>query len=91
MAPVREGGLLELRLLLKDKRRELSGIVLEFTFTLMVLSSIPWVRNRYYEAFKFGHIALAICFFVFLFWHIKGEAVSVGLPPIASLTLTTAA
>jgi Ferric reductase like transmembrane component len=79
MAPIREGGFLELRELLKDKRRELSGIVLEFTFTCLVAFSIPWVRNRFYEAFKALHIVLAVLFFVFLFWHIKGEATVVSI------------
>lgn len=56
---------------------QLSGIVLEFTFTLMILSSIPWVRARFYEVFKILHIILAVCFVVFLYWHIDGEYITV--------------
>jgi hypothetical protein len=44
----------------------------------MVLSSIPWVRSKFYEAFKMGHILLAFCFFIFLFWHIDGEYIKVS-------------
>jgi hypothetical protein len=57
---------------------QLSGTVLQFTFTLMLAASIPWVRNRFYELFKFVHVFLAILFMIFFFWHIKGEAITVS-------------
>ncbi|KAF2404085.1 hypothetical protein EJ06DRAFT_578808 [Trichodelitschia bisporula] len=73
ISPVREGGLHELYLLLRDKKRELSGSVLQFIFTLLILTSIPALRSRMYEVFKAVHIALALAFFAFLTWHITGE------------------
>jgi ferric reductase like protein len=57
---------------------QLSGIVLYVTFMLMVFGSVPWFRNRFYEAFKIMHVTLAISFFCFLFWHIDGEYITVG-------------
>jgi hypothetical protein len=56
---------------------QLSGTVLMFTFTLLVLSALPYFRNKIYELFKFGHIVLALAFFCFLFWHIAGEYITV--------------
>jgi uncharacterized membrane protein SpoIIM required for sporulation len=56
---------------------------------LMVCGSLPWIRSRFYEAFKLLHITLAILFFVFLFWHITGEYITVSptaiIPNIADV------
>ncbi|KAF2428632.1 hypothetical protein EJ08DRAFT_322025 [Tothia fuscella] len=76
IAPVKEGGWAELAILYRKGERELSGTVLLTSFALMVVASMPWVRNRFYEFFKIGHIVLAILFVVFLFWHIKGEQIT---------------
>jgi hypothetical protein len=49
-----------------------------FVFTVMIFTSLPYVRNRVYEFFKFGHVVLAIAFFGFLMWHIVGEFLTVS-------------
>jgi hypothetical protein len=46
----------------------------------MLGASLPWVRNRVYELFKFTHVFLAILFMIFFFWHIKGEDITVSKP-----------
>ncbi|KAF2668069.1 hypothetical protein BT63DRAFT_441574 [Microthyrium microscopicum] len=73
IAPIREGGDIEFKDLLQEGRRERSGIILEVSFTLMLATSFPYFRNRFYEAFKFLHVFFAVAFFAFLTWHVTGE------------------
>jgi predicted ferric reductase len=49
-----------------------------FIFTVMVFTSLPYVRNRVYELFKIAHVILAIVFFALLIWHIVGEFLTVS-------------
>jgi hypothetical protein len=42
----------------------------------MVVFSLPYFRNKFYELFKHGHIALALGWFGLIFWHIRNEYVA---------------
>ncbi|KAF2203854.1 hypothetical protein GQ43DRAFT_232187 [Delitschia confertaspora ATCC 74209] len=76
IAPVRDGGWGMLNALYYNQHRELSGTPLYFVTFGLSFFSIPWVRRRFYEAFKYVHIFLAVSYIALLWWHIWGEYMS---------------
>ncbi|KAF2190469.1 hypothetical protein K469DRAFT_488130, partial [Zopfia rhizophila CBS 207.26] len=78
IAPVQDGGWSMLNALYMNQNRELSGTPLYFATFSLAFFSIPWIRRRFYEAFKYVHIFLAISYIGLLWWHIWGEYMSVN-------------
>jgi len=79
VALVRDGGWALLNKLYADEQRELSGTPLYFTTFGLAFLSIPWMRRRFYEAFKYVHIVLGVSYIALLWWHIWGEHMSVSI------------
>jgi hypothetical protein len=79
IAPVQDGGWALLNKLYANKRRELSGTPLYFTTFGLAFLSIPWMRRRFYEAFKYVHIILGVSYIALLWWHTWGEYMSVSV------------
>ncbi|PYH83386.1 hypothetical protein BO82DRAFT_431096 [Aspergillus uvarum CBS 121591] len=46
-----------------------TGVVALLAQTWLTVLSIPWLRNRYYEFFRFSHYVAALVFIIFLFFH----------------------
>ncbi|KAF2464901.1 uncharacterized protein BDR25DRAFT_93825 [Lindgomyces ingoldianus] len=76
VSPVRDGGWSMLNSLYANERRELSGTPLYFATFGLAFFSIPLVRKRFYEAFKYLHIFLAVAYIGLFWWHIWGEYMS---------------
>ncbi|PSN63795.1 hypothetical protein BS50DRAFT_590808 [Corynespora cassiicola Philippines] len=76
IAPVQDGGWSMLNKLYANQARELSGTVLYFVTFGLVSLSIPWIRRRFYEAFKYVHMFLGTSYIGVLWWHIHGEYMS---------------
>ncbi|KAF2798531.1 hypothetical protein K505DRAFT_333378 [Melanomma pulvis-pyrius CBS 109.77] len=76
MAPIRDGGWSMLNKLYANEQRVLSGTALYFTTFGLAFFSIPWIRRRFYEAFKCVHIFLGISYIGLLWWHVWGEYMS---------------
>jgi predicted ferric reductase len=79
VAPVRDGGWALLNKLYADEQRELSGTPLYFTTFGLAFLSMPWMRRRFYEAFKYVHIFLGVSYVALLWWHIWREYTSVSI------------
>lgn len=88
IAPVKDGGWSMLNKLYANEARELSGTPLYFATFGLAFFSIPWVRNRSYEAFKYLHIFLAVAYIGLFWWHIYGEYISVGAWTLSCKALT---
>ncbi|KAF2263384.1 hypothetical protein CC78DRAFT_273887 [Lojkania enalia] len=76
IAPVRDGGWSMLNALYANEKRELSGTPLYFATFGLAFFSIPWIRGKFYEAFKYVHIFLAVSYIGLFWWHIYGEYMS---------------
>ncbi|RAH49997.1 ferric reductase family protein [Aspergillus brunneoviolaceus CBS 621.78] len=46
-----------------------TGVVALLAQTWLTVLSISWLRNRYYEFFRFSHYVAALVFIIFLFFH----------------------
>ncbi|KAJ4369195.1 hypothetical protein N0V83_006280 [Neocucurbitaria cava] len=72
-APVKDGGWRMLDKLYANEKRELSGTPLYFAMFGLTFFSIPWIRRRFYETFKYVHIFLALVYIGCFFWHAYGN------------------
>ena len=72
-APVKDGGWSMLEKLYENQARELSGTPLLFAMLGLTFFSIPCIRRRFYEAFKYMHIFLALVYIACFFWHAYGN------------------
>ncbi|KAF2873264.1 ferric reductase like transmembrane component-domain-containing protein [Massariosphaeria phaeospora] len=76
VAPVQDGGWSMLNKLYANEARELSGTPLYFATFGLAVFSVPWIRKRFYEAFKYVHVFLAVAYLCLFWWHIWGEYMS---------------
>ncbi|KAF2689601.1 hypothetical protein K458DRAFT_290834, partial [Lentithecium fluviatile CBS 122367] len=76
IAPVQDGGWSMLNKLYTNQARELSGTPLYFTTFGLAFFSIPYIRARFYEVFKYVHIFLGVAYIGMFWWHIYGEYMS---------------
>lgn len=56
-----------------NEKRELSGTPLYFAMFGLTFFSVPWIRRRFYETFKYVHIFLALVYIGCFFWHAYGN------------------
>lgn len=59
--------------LYENQKRELSGTPLYAAMFGLTFFSIPWVRRRFYEVFKYVHFFLAVVYIACFFWHAYGN------------------
>ncbi|OAL49825.1 hypothetical protein IQ07DRAFT_38511 [Pyrenochaeta sp. DS3sAY3a] len=72
-APVQDGGWSMLNKLYANQKRELSGTPLYAAMFGLTFFSVPWVRRRCYEGFKYVHFVLAGVYLACFFWHAYGN------------------
>ncbi|PVH82246.1 hypothetical protein DL98DRAFT_456707 [Cadophora sp. DSE1049] len=46
-----------------------TGLVVLLLLLFLAIFSIPWFRQRFYEAFASSHVAVHIIYLCFMFWH----------------------
>ncbi|KAF2130942.1 hypothetical protein P153DRAFT_430222 [Dothidotthia symphoricarpi CBS 119687] len=73
IAPVRDGGWSMLDKLYANRARELSGTALYGVVFGLTVASLPGVRRRFYEAFKYCHVFLGVAYVSVFFWHAHGN------------------
>lgn len=56
-----------------NQKRELSGTPLYAAMFGLTFFSVPWVRRRCYEGFKYVHFFLAGVYVACFFWHAYGN------------------
>lgn len=49
--------------------QQYTGVAVLFLLSFLTIFSIPWFRQRFYEAFAFSHILVYFLYLGFMFWH----------------------